>query len=251
MKKGLLWIALVSGCAGMAQTTTPLFVRIPHLATGDGWRTTVRILGSCAEGCVLDVSMFDPNGQVIETNSETLPASDAYWTRSLSARETGQLVTGWIEVKATPPGSSESVRLCASGLFTNSVLKQEASSSADCGHDMISAVRPVGEVQYFYSHQDGYTSGFALLNAGGVPLTVLLEWRDDTDAIVASRTLQLGPRRQTSFEAREAPGRFGRLLVRPDPTKPLEHFLFQTAIHSLGFQFSAFGSFTQLPLIPR
>jgi hypothetical protein len=116
---------------------------------------------------------------------------------------------------------------------------------------MIAAARPVGEVQYFYSHQDGYTSGLALLNAGTVPLTVLLEWRDDTDAVIASRTLQLGPRRQTSFEVREAPGRFGRLLVRPDPTKPLEHFLFQTAIHSLGFQFSPFGSFTQLPLIPN
>ena len=220
---------------------------IPHIATGEGWHTTVRTSGSCTGGCSLEVKTLDNSGIVQNTMTQDLPASTSRWARTFAIPYTVKLQTGWIEVKAT---SQQAVSLCASALFTNSESKQEASSGSTCAQQSGYLTGAIGSIQYFYSHVGSYRSGIALLNTAPMPLSVLLQWRDELDTVIASLTIPLASRQQVSFTSNEASEKFGRFLVLPDPLmSPAQKSQFATSIYSLGFQFSPFGSFTQLSTI--
>lgn len=238
-------ITVVNQPAAMPASAT--VATIPHFASGDGWQTTLRASGACSVGCVLEISTYDNNGILINTTTANMPASSSKWAKSIILPDTSKLVTGWIEVKAT---SSDAVALCASALFTNSVSKQEASSGSNCITQAGWESGAVGAVQYFYSHLSRYVSGVALLNKASTPLSILLQWRDESDNIAATRTITLLARQQMSFTSTEAVGKYGRFLVSPDPSMTqAQKNLFNTSVYSLGFQFSPFGSFTQLSLI--
>jgi hypothetical protein len=225
---------------------------IPHLATGEDWETTIRAYGACADGCTLDIRTYDSNSVVLDTTTATIPASTAKWAKSIVVAKPSRLATGWVEIKAT---SKSVVGLCASALFTNSVSKQEASSNSSCVQQSGWETGGRGTMQYFYSHLSGYTSGVALLSKASTPITALLEWRDELDSVVASRKVVLLPHQQTSFTSSEAVGKYGRFLVSPGSANGTgfissdETALFNKSVYSLGFQFSPFGSFTQLSVI--
>lgn len=220
---------------------------IPHLATGEGWQTTIRASGACVDGCTLDIVSYDNNGVAINTTTVNLPASSSKWVKSIVVPSTSKLATGWVEVKAT---AKSTVGICASALFTNSISKQEASSSSSCVQPSSWESGGFGTMQYFYSHQSGYTSGVAMLNKAIGVLSARLEWRDESESVVASRTIALSPRQQLSFTSNEAVGKYGRFSVSPDPLMTQaqkDHF--NKSVYSLGFQFGPFGSFTQLSAI--
>ncbi len=230
--------------AGQPSQLSSTITTIPHLATGDGWQTTIRASGACVEGCTLEIVTYDNYGTVIGTTTLPLSATSAKWARSIIVPSAPTLSTGWIEVKAT---SKSIVGICASALFTHSNSKQEASSSSSCIQASGWESGAFGAMHYFYSHVSGYTSGVALLNKAPVSLSASLEWRDESDVIVASRAITLLPRQQTSFTSSEAIGRYGRFSVVPDPSMtPAQKEQFGKSVYSLGFQFSPFGSFTQL-----
>jgi hypothetical protein len=253
----MVWRSEEMRAAGFLSTVTvinqstyipsPALAIIPHLATGEGWQTTVRASGACVEGCTVDVSTYNNNGVAIDTTMFELPASPLRWAKSIIVPETAKLATGWVEVKVT---SKAIVGICASALFTNTISKQEASSSSSCVQPSGWESAALGAMQYFYGHQSGYTSGVALLNKATGVLAARLEWRDQDDTVVASRTVSLLPRQQISFTSNEAVGKYGRFSVLPDPgMTAAQKDQFKASVYSLGFQFSPFGTFTQLSVI--
>ncbi|MCX6621199.1 MAG: hypothetical protein NTY38_08975 [Acidobacteria bacterium] len=225
-------------------STVSTVATIPHLATGEGWQTTVRTSGVCVDGCSVDTITYNSNGAVLNTTTANIAASQSTWAKVTVLPSTQALQTGWIEVKAN---AKSPVGLCASALFTNSISKQEASSASDCIQPSGWESGGAGGAQYFYSHLSGYASGVALLNKATVSLSVLLQWRDESGNVLANRTVPLLPKQQTSFTTTEPAGRYGRFVVTPDPSMTLvQQQEFAKSVYSLGFQFSPFGSFTQL-----
>jgi hypothetical protein len=171
-----------------AAVVNPLVRTIPHIANGEGWRTTVILVNTGTEAANFDLKFWDNNGQplVLDVGADgktanlsgTIQPGVARFIRSVS---TGAILqSGWAEL--TAPKTVDG----------NAIFGLQSPGQGDS--EAAVPLGPTGGNDLYvpFDYSPGYSTGIAFANPVQLAATVSASLHDDSGtAIPAAQTISV------------------------------------------------------------
>jgi len=245
----LISLVLGSASAAWAQQPAPTHSSISQIASGGGWKTTLTLLNLSSTASSVTVAFQGDEGlplalrlvvtqegaSLLEVSSEVtrvVPAL-AVLRIELDAPATSETVTGWADVVSF-------------GTFSGfAIFRQRGQDGRDSEGTAPLEGRGLSGLILPFDNSEGFSTGLAIVNPGAdrVPLVAVV--RDESGLVLGQYGVPMIARGHTAFVVGERlPASMGRR-----GSIELQHSGSGT-VTGLGLRFSAFGSFTSVPVVP-
>jgi len=215
--------------------------RMPQLAVGGGWTSTVEMINTTAATASAQLSFFNSSGSPL-----TLPLSFNGTTTTSSQLQQSLAPYARLVVNITGPGSGDLQFGSARFTSTAGVSGFIRYSYGALGQDVIVPLETRNAANYVvaFDNTNGASTGIALANSAGVTANIPITVYDPFGNQIAADAITLPPQGQTSYVLTDRVASALNSRGSVQFTTPVGG-----SISVLGIRYPISGAFTSIPVI--
>jgi hypothetical protein len=222
---------------------------ISQLATGGGWKTTLRVYNPGSTAAMANILFYDENGAPMVLPMTVTQGTDAVSTSASSLSRTIQ-ANGGLLVELESSSSTTQVGWAdvrgSATLDGFAIFRQKNSDNTEYEGTATLDARTPTALLVPYDNLNGYSTGLAVVNLASTAATVTAILRDDLGVELGRDTLVVAASGHASFSLpvrfTALAGKRGILELRTDQSAGLV---------ALGLRFNPALSFTSVPIAVR